>query len=771
MLTTLMRQRKPRARRPSQGYADALPASAPVRERIFEAATDGILKALKKTRQARAGLALGKDQRMTFVAVAGAESAELEGAEIELRSLDASTRALLLEGRSAAFDLDDAERALPQRKRRLFARRGPAVFMTPLVILGELKGMIVVESPSPLPTEARGELETLGSLIGPALEAVRLNEDLHVHQSQERFRSIVQNSSDVVTLVDVDTTIVYQTPSVERVIGYDPAELVGVKLTELLHPEDVPRALAFFSEAMRRPGVTAPVEWRVQHRDGSWLHLETIGNNLLHDPNVGQMVLNSRDISERKTLEEQLSHQAFHDPLTDLANRALLKDRVERALVHRKRNKEPFAILFLDLDNFKNVNDSLGHDVGDELLVAVAERLRSCVRPSDTAARLGGDEFAIVLEDATNASTATVVAQRIIESLQEPFTLEGKQVIVGTSIGIAMSNPAEGVDVLLRNADIAMYMAKSSGRGRYSVFEPSMHTAALERLELESDLRRALERGEFVIHYQPIVAMKSGRIVGVEALVRWEHPTRGLLPPSDFISLAEETGLILSIGKWVLQEACTEVSHWHERDPEDSPLRVSVNISAKQLEQADLIEEVAGIIASSGIDPETLILEITESVMMHDTEATRSKLLALKQLGVKLAVDDFGTGYSSLRYLHMFPIDVIKIAKGFIDGLWGDSQEGAFVRTIVELCRTLGLETLAEGVESAEQAYELRKLGSELGQGDYLAKPLAWEEILALLAQGRELSEYAAEVQNTRERREAEWWKRALGGVTPAHAA
>jgi diguanylate cyclase (GGDEF)-like protein/PAS domain S-box-containing protein len=768
MAPTLSRQQPARG---GQADADALLAGAAARDRILEAAMQSLLEAIDGERGARASLALGSEEQVAFVAAGGASAADLEGAELTLRHLDASVRAPLLEGRPVSFEPEEGQ--LPQlaRRRGLRGRRSSSVTMLPVLTRGELRGVIVVETSTALSSALERRLQTLAALIGPALEAIRLTADLHVHQSQERFRSIVQNSSDVVTLVDVDTTIRYQTPSVERVLGYDPAELVGMKLTELLHPDDVHRALAFFTSAICRPGVTAPVEWRVQHRDGSWLHLETIGNNMLHDPNVAQMVLNSRDISERKALEEQLSHQAFHDPLTDLANRALLRDRVERALARRERSQEPFAVLFLDLDNFKNVNDSLGHVIGDELLVVVAARLRECLRPSDTAARLGGDEFAIVLEDAVDSSTATVVAQRIIEALQAPITLDDKSVTVGTSVGIAMSDPNEGADELLRNADIAMYMAKSSGRGRFAVYEASMHAAALERLELETDLRRAIERDELVVHYQPIVAMRTGRIVALEALLRWQHPTRGLLPPSDFIAVAEETGLILPIGGWVLREACSRVAFWHGQDRDDPPLRVSVNISGKQLEHPEFVEDVAGIVEETGLAPENLILEITESVMMHDTEAAVERLAELKSLGVKLSVDDFGTGYSSLRYLHVFPVDVLKIAKGFIDGLWGDEQKLAFVRTIVELCRTLGLETLAEGVESSEQAQELRKLDAELGQGDYLASPLPWEDAYALLASGRELAAYASEVQNTLERREAEWWKRALGGVSPVAAA
>lgn len=746
-------------------------ASTNARNQILTAALDGALSALGKAKKARAGLALGSEEKMTFVAAVGTDGEDLEGQEMDVRRLETEVQAGLKDGRSMSIELRNDDPVVPARRQSFLGRKNRTVFLVPLIMLGELRGVLMVENSGSIGNGSAEGLETVAALAAPALEAVRINEDLHLHQSQERFRSIVQNSSDLVTLIDPDATICYQTPSVESVLGYAPAELVGVKLTELLHPDDATRAIAFFTEAMRQPGITSTIEWRMQHRDGSWLHIETVGNNLIDDPNVGQMVLNSRDITERKTLEEQLAHQAFHDPLTDLANRALLKDRVERALRERKRSEQPFAILFCDLDNFKNVNDSLGHQVGDELLIGVAERLRACVRPADTVSRLGGDEFAILLEDATSVSNAVVVADRIIESLQEPFTLQGKHAFIDTSIGIAMSDPREGADELLRNADIAMYMAKGGGRGRYAIFESSMHADALKRLELESDMRRALEHDELEVHYQPIVELKSGRIEAVEALLRWRHPKLGLLPPSEFIGLAEESGMINAMGRWVLEEATCQVREWQLQNEDDEPLQLSVNISGRQLDEPTLITDVETAIKKSGLDAKTLILEITESVMMHDTDATVDRLLELKALGLKLSVDDFGTGYSSLRYLHLFPIDILKIAKGFIDGLWGDSQEAAFVRTIIELCRTLDVETIAEGVESAEQAYELRKLGSELGQGDYLAKPLTEEEMTVLLRHGRELSRYAREVRSTRERREADWWKRALGGEASAAPA
>jgi len=584
-------------------------------------------------------------------------------------------------------------------------------------------------------------------------------------ESAERFRSLVQNSSDVVTLVDPDSTIRYQTPSVARVVGYEPSDLVGLRLLDLLHPDDVENGRAFFDETLRRQGVTLRVEWRMRHRDGRWLHLETIGNNLLENRSVGHLVLNTRDISERKALEQQLAHQAFHDPLTSLANRVLFKERVEHALALGRRSQKPCVVLFLDLDDFKKVNDSLGHVVGDELLIAVAERIRSCLRPADTAARLGGDEFAILLGEARSADEGTVVADRILQALRSPFTLEGKRTVIETSVGIAISESENSADELLRNADIAMYTAKGGGKDRHATFEPIMHAAALERLQTESDLRAALDGEEFALYYQPIVALASGKLVGVEALLRWQHPKRGLLDPREFISLAEETGLIVPIGRWVISEACRQAAVWNRQKRDGTPIRMSINLSGRQLEHPGLLDEIKHSTEEFGVDPQTLILEITETVMMSDIDVTVARLAELRALGVKLAIDDFGTGYSSLRYLHSFPIDILKIAKPFVDALGKDPQKEVFTRTIIELCRTLRLQALAEGVESTEQADKLRELGCELAQGHYLAEPLEAEHVSALLAGRGEISAYSAFMDAVAYSREAVWWEQVLGGV------
>src|SRR5919108_5736527 len=480
--------------------------------------------------------------------------------------------------------------------------------------------------------------------------------------SQARFAAFVRHSSDVVTLVDDTNVIRYQSPAVSRVFGYSPTENLGVDLRELLHPEDRRRVFSLILSAAEEGRDSELVECRVRHADGSWRHAETAVSSMLHDPEVRGVILNTRDISERKALEEQLAHQAFHDSLTKLANRALLKDRVDHALARAARRGRPLAVMLLDLDGFKAVNDSLGHEAGDELLVTVATRLLECVRPTDTAARLGGDEFAVLIEDLASPGDFAVVAQRVLDSLQAPFHLHGKDVFVRGSIGIAMCGGGENTsDELLRNADVAMYMAKAEGKNRFELFNPSMHSAMLERLDIEADLRRAVERGEFVLHYQPTVVLQTGRIAGIEALVRWQHPDRGLMAPADFIAIAEETGLIVPIGEWVLHEACRQTRQWHVEHPKEPPLKISVKLSARQLAQENVVRVVERVLAETGLDPSTLTLEITESAVMNDHVTTIVRLNQLKALGVRIAVDDFGTGYSSLSYLRRFPIDVLKI--------------------------------------------------------------------------------------------------------------
>jgi len=552
--------------------------------------------------------------------------------------------------------------------------------------------------------------------------------------SEERFRSLVQNSSDVITIVDAERLIRYQSESVRRVLGYEPAELATTDLLMLVHPDDQERVARFVSEAARRPGVTVPATWRILHRDGTWLHCETVAGNLLEDPDVHGLVLNTRDVSERKQLEDQLTHQAYHDGLTGLANRTRFTQRVESALA--RGGGTDVAVLFIDLDDFKNVNDSLGHAAGDQLLIAAAKRLRTCLRPSDTAARFGGDEFAILLEDLAEVENAAAVASRVLDMLHQPFGLQGRTIPIKASVGVAVGRPGvEDAEELLRNADVAMYEAKTGGKDRYELFRPDMHADMLQRLELEAELRHAVDRDELVLHYQPIVELASGRITRVEALVRWAHPTRGLLTPAAFVPLAEEQGMIGPIGRWVLLEACREARDWRERFPDAPALGVHVNLSGKQLQQEGLVAEVAKALKGSGLEPGLLTLEITETVLMADTETMSRRLRELKSLGVGLAIDDFGTGYSSLSYLRRFPIDMLKIDKGFIDGIGEGREESALANAIINLSHTLQLHTIAEGIERPEQAAKLVALGCDDGQGYHFSRPLAPQALRALLEQ------------------------------------
>jgi diguanylate cyclase (GGDEF)-like protein len=424
---------------------------------------------------------------------------------------------------------------------------------------------------------------------------------------------------------------------------------------------------------------------------------------------------------------------AFNDSLTGLPNRALLLDRLEVALARAEREDQPVSVLFLDLDGFKVVNDSLGHVAGDRLLIDVARRLSDCLRRSDTAARIGGDEFAILLGDIGNPGRAPRVAERVIAALGEPFNVLGREVFVSASIGIAYGQ--DDAQSLLRNADVAMYRAKRSGEaGAYATFEPSMHAAVVERLEMEADLRRAIERNELVLHYQPIVELATGRVAGLEALLRWAHPRRGLVMPFEFIPLAEETRLIVELGRWVLQEACRQAAQWRD-DPQTGRPWVSVNLSGLQLLDGNIEADVAAALAAAGLEPEGLTLEITETVLVQDVAAAVDRLENLRALGVSIAIDDFGTGYSSLRYIRRFPADMLKIAKPFVDGLH-DETDAALVRTIIALADSLGLRTVAEGIEDSEQLARLRDLGCTLGQGYLFARPVAPEDATELLGAG-----------------------------------
>jgi diguanylate cyclase (GGDEF)-like protein/PAS domain S-box-containing protein len=649
--------------------------------------------------------------------------------DIYLVTVDAAQRIVDQEDSTVELRVDDDVVA------GAATRTAPRAVRTeiPLSVTGE-DIALVFGTTERLSRQAREGVETLAAQAALALEGANLAADLHERQSAERFRSLVQNSSDVIALLSPDLTIRYHTPSVERVLGYGEDELVGRRLTELLESEDAERLGGFFAEVCVLPGAPMPRDLPLRRKDGTVVQLESVFNNLLDVPNVSGVVLTARDVTERRALEEQLAHQAFHDSLTGLANRALFSERITHAIERGARRRNLFAVLFIDLDDFKTVNDSLGHAAGDELLVTVGERIRGAIRPEDTCARLGGDEFAVMVESITDHEGAITVAKRILARMAEPLVVGGSDVTVLGSIGIALDSGLQTANEIMRSADLAMYRAKSEGKARYALYEPSMHEHVLERLALKADLQRAVIADEFAVHYQPIVTLQTGGIVGVEALVRWEHPSRGLVFPGDFIGLAEETGLILPLGRHVLTQACRQVASWRQRG--HSRLGVSVNLSAKQLVSRSLPGEVAGALGDVALDPSALTLEITESTLL-DSPVVVGRLDELRALGVRIAIDDFGTGYSSLNYLRRFPVDTLKIAKAFVDEIGSSAEQDRLVSAILRLGATMGLDTVAEGIELEHQRDRLRQLKCRYGQGYLYSRPVPADELDSVLVSER----------------------------------
>jgi len=601
-------------------------------------------------------------------------------------------------------------------------------------------------------------LETLADYAAVALETTRLANEMArlsrdaaqvegerraellqreaLRQSEERFRSLVQNASDVIAILDSDGRIGYASPAAQSVWGQTPDELRGATLVDLVHPDERASADVYLANLLAQPGGTLVNEVRLRHSDGTWRDFEVVATNMLDQPAVEGVVATCRDITQRKAFERELSRLAFTDTLTGLPNRALLRDRLTHALARAERQRGQVAVLFLDLDRFKVVNDSLGHASGDALLVEVANRINTCLRAGDTAARLGGDEFTVLLEDIVDEQQAVEVAERIAEALRLPVMVEGREVFVSASIGIATNTPRRiGPDGVLRNADLALYRAKADGRARHAVFDPSMEARALERLEVETDLRHALDRDELRVYFQPVVDLDSGTVNELEALVRWERPGYGIVSPMAFIPIAEETGLIVPIGQWVLEEACRWAQRWQPFSAVGKPLVVSVNLSARQFQHPELLTDIERALRETGLDPRHLKLEITESVVMQDAQATIDTLQALKALGIRVAIDDFGTGYSSLSYLKRLPVDTLKIDRSFVNGLGLDTQDTAIVDSVVALARTLQLSVTGEGVETAAQARHLRQLGCDRGQGFLYARPLPPEDMERLLSE------------------------------------
>jgi diguanylate cyclase (GGDEF)-like protein/PAS domain S-box-containing protein len=560
-------------------------------------------------------------------------------------------------------------------------------------------------------------------------------------RSEARFRALVQNSSDVVAVMDEQAFFTYVSPAIGPMLGFAADELVGTNVVNLLPADEVTRAMKLIDSISPRAFDQLSLEMRLRDQDGIWRNVDITISDMRLDPAVQGIVLNVRDVTVRRALEQDLEHKTLHDELTGLGNRAMFNSRLSRALGRTEPRLDQVSVLFVDVDDFKEVNDSLGHEAGDQLLVAVAERLRACLRVSDTAARLGGDDFAVLLEDTYGESEIFAVADRILDAVAQPFAIEGRQLSVTASIGVAIdpSRSSTG-EVLLRSADVAMYLAKERGKGRYEMFQAEVHSSAFERLELKSALSHAIQNGELVLHYQPIVDLASRRIHGCEALVRWDNPERGLIPPSSFIPLAEESGLIVPLGMWVLEEACAELSRWDADADSANLLRLSVNLSVRQIETPTIVDDIRQVLADYDVDPHRITLEITESLVMDDAPETRERLEALRAIGISLAVDDFGTGFSSLGYIQRFPVDIIKIDRGFVDRLDAPGGTAGVVRTIVELSRDLQTVTVAEGIETAAQLEHLVSLSCEFGQGYYFSRPVPGSAFADLLAHPERLT-------------------------------
>ena len=587
-------------------------------------------------------------------------------------------------------------------------------------------------------TFAVGMSAILAAVVGlnTLIAAGRLRQARRRRSAERRTELLLANASDAVLAVGDGGAVHYASPAVRSLLGRDPARLLGDVLGSLAHPDDLPQTQEWLTTLAAAPaGHTARAEMRLRHADGGWIYTDVIGANRTADPDLHAVVLSFRDIGPRRALEQELTQRAFADSLTGLANRALFRDRLTHAVARNQRDGGRVTLLLIDLDNFKTVNDTLGHSAGDALLTTVAERLGAQIRPADTLARLGGDEFAVLVEDLGDLE-AQDLADRLLHATRTPVRLGGRDVTCTLSIGIATAkagDEAADTETLLRDADLAMYAAKRGGRNRCAVFDPAMYEDVLREARQRAELEQALADGQFVVQYQPIVDLPTGELTGVEALVRWRHPRDGMRGPDTFIPMAEETGLIVPLGRWVLQQACRQLGQWRRQMPE-LDLRMSVNLSPRQFQHPNLVAEVTEAVGAAGIPAGSLVLEITESMFLHDTDAVVSTLQAIRALGVRVAIDDFGSGYSSLSYLQRFPVDILKIDRSFIGGSAGHGGDSSLAEAIVRIGQTLDLQTVAEGIETSEQWAVLRRLGCDLGQGFYFARPADPGQLEAFIA-------------------------------------
>jgi diguanylate cyclase (GGDEF)-like protein/PAS domain S-box-containing protein len=550
-------------------------------------------------------------------------------------------------------------------------------------------------------------------------ERVAAEQALRVSEAQ--FRALIENASDFIIIIDRGGIIRYVSPSIIRLMGVPEDEIVGTSGFSWVHPDDLENLIGIFQRRIEERGVGVPIEFRVRRADGSWRILEAIGNfDQLDSPSLGGVILNARDITDRREAENAVKRLAYSDPLTGLPNRAFLENELHQRLDEAKQRGEALAVLFVDIDHFKLVNDSLGHVGGDELLQLFGEELKELIRDGDMVARVGGDEFVVLLTGIKDAKDAVYTARRIISRLDKRRMVQSRELRVTTSVGISVY-PEHGEDpeMLIANADIAMYQAKDSGRNGYRMYSAAMKEDVVGRLTLESDLRNALDRSELVLHYQPIVDATSERIVAAEALVRWEHPERGLVYPDKFVPFAQESALILSLDEWVLKSACFQATRWRQAGYD---LQVTVNLSSRTIHRDDLVDLVETALSLARLDPSALVIEIIEGSVMTDVEASVAKLLRLRNMGVGISVDDFGTGYSSLSYLKRFPVDSVKIDRSFVGDVTEDENDAAIVSTIISMAHSLKLQTVAEGVETRAQLAFLEAHGCDKVQG-YLFSP------------------------------------------------
>ncbi len=698
------------------------------RHAIGAIAADAAAALVRDRRGAEVRLFLGNADRMDPVATRGERASAT--AALPLSAIPPKALAHLRAGDSEVVSFEPSQLAGALAAAVGATAGRPVCLLAPLMVDGAVAGALTLALDRVAGESRRHAIETVASQAALAIETVELTEDLHARAGEERFRSLVQNASDVIAIIEPGGIIRFVTRSIHGMLGFTPEQLEGASIARLLHPDD----------ARPGPGVLVnvdAVDWRMRDAKGGYRQVEVVVADQMHDPNVAGIVLTMRDVTRRRELEARLAHQAFHDTLTGLANRALFEDRLGQALARRARAaRGSVVVIFIDLDEFKSINDTLGHQAGDELLRTVAARLSQCLRPTDTAARLGGDEFAIALEvdDFDIEQVITAIADRILAALRKPYDLDGEEVFTRGSLGIASTPDAgETVAELLRNADIAMYVAKNSGKGTFRRFAAGMHTPVLRQMELRSELQRAIEREEFVLHYQPIVSLADGRVLGMEALVRWNHPQHGLIPPTDFVPLAEESGLIGDMGRWILEEACRQFAAWTAGSG-TAGRYISINLSGLQLHRGDFIADLQRVLRQTGIDPGMVLLELTETVLVADTERTITRLRDLAATGVRIAIDDFGTGFSALAYLQRLPVHVLKLAAPWVEGL--RSGQEPLVETILRLADTLALDVIAEGIESPDQVETLVRLGCSVGQGFHFSRPMPTDAAGMVMAGG-----------------------------------